>query len=168
MASHPRVYAQQPSSVPRVRVMVHAACSHRSAWVEKELGRLNAVMQIGRHVAHVVSALIEDPPPRPQVLVVDFDAIQPVDLMQLHAIREHGWCGRIIGLGVVPPALRASLGIERVLNTPFDADSLRDAVAEIGFETQTKAIPVMIDDREPALAVRAQHTKVAVARTRTR
>lgn len=148
--------------------MVYAACSHRALWVEKEIGRVNAVMQIGRHVEQVVSALIEDPPPRPQVLVVDFDAIRPVDLLQLHAVREHGWCGRIIGLGVVPAALRASLGIERVLNTPFDADSLRDAVAEIGFETQTKAIPVMFDDLEPAIAVRAQHTKVVVARTRSR
>lgn len=148
--------------------MVHAANAHRSLWVEKELGRGNAVMQLGRHVEHVVSALTEDPPPRPQVLVVDFDAISAVDLLQLHSIREHGWCGRIIGLGVVPPPLRASLGIERVLNTPFVADSLRDAIAEIGFETQTKAIPVMIDDAEHASAVRAQHTKVAVARSRTR
>ncbi len=148
--------------------MVHAACSHRSLWIEKELGRANAVMQIGRHVEHVVSALIEDPPPRPQVLVVDFDAIKPIELLQLHSVREHGWCGRIIGLGVVPPALRASLGIERVLNTPFDADRLRDAVAEIGFEAQTRAIPVMLDDSEPANAVRAQHTKVQIARTRSR
>ncbi len=168
MPSHPRVYPQQPSSAPRVRVMVHAARAHRAAWVEKELGRLNAVIQIGHHVEHVVSALIEDPPPRPQVLVVDFDAIEPIELLQLHAVREHGWCGRIIGLGVVPPALRASLGIERVLNTPFDADTLRDAVAEIGFEAQTKAIPVLIDDLEPASAVRAQHMRVAVARTRSR
>lgn len=168
MASHPRVQAQQPSSVPRVRVMVHAAGPQRSAWIEKELGRLDAVIQIGHHVEHVVSALTEDPPPRPQVLIVDFDAIRAVDLFQLHAVRDHGWCGRIIGLGVVPPALRASLKIERVLNTPFDPDSLRDAVAEIGFEAQTMAIPVMLDDHEPASAVRAQHTRVAVARTRTR
>lgn len=168
MASHPRVYVQQPSSVPRIRVMVHAANAHRAAWVEKELARVNAVIQLGRHVEHVVSALIEDPAPRPQVLVVDFDAVTAVELIHLHAIREHGWCGRIIGLGVVPPPLRASLGIERVLNTPFDADSLRDAVAEIGFETQTTAIPVMVDDAEPANAVRAQHARVAVARTRSR
>ena len=72
--------------------MVHAANAHRSLWVEKELGRGNAVMQLGRHVEHVVSALTEDPPPRPQVLVVDFDAISAVDLLQLHSIREHGWC----------------------------------------------------------------------------
>lgn len=150
-------------------MLVHAASSHRALWVEKELGRLDAVLQIGRHVAHIVSALVEDPPPRPQVLVVDFDAMSAIDVMQLHAIREHGWCGRIIGLGVVPPPLRASLGIERVLNTPFDSNSLRDAVVEIDFEKKTQAIPVMAgDDHEPALAVRAQHTRVGVARTRTR
>ena len=109
MASHPRVHEQRPSAKPRLRVMVHAVSAQRSQWVESELGRINAMVQIGHHVEHVVSALVEDPPPRPQVLVVDFDAIKPVDLMQLHDVRERGWCGRIIGLGVVPPALRASL-----------------------------------------------------------
>jgi hypothetical protein len=148
--------------------MVHATCAHRSQWVEKELARVNAVIQLGRHVEQVVSALTEDPPPRPQVLVVDFDSISAIELLQLHGVREHGWCGRIIGLGVVPPPLRASLGIERVLNTPFDANSLRDAVDEIGFEARTKAIPVMVDDAELASEVRAQHTKIAVARVRTR
>jgi hypothetical protein len=148
--------------------MVHAASDHRATWVAKELARFDALIQFGRSIENVVSALVEDPPPRPQVLVVDFDAITPVDLFELHAVREHGWCGRIIGLGVVPPPLRASLGIERVLNTPFDADSLRDAVAEIEFEAMTRLIPVVSDDAAPADAVRAQHTKVAVARTRSR
>lgn len=168
MAPHPRVYVQQPSSVPTVRVMVRAASPQRLSWVEKELGRGNALIQYGRQIEHVVSALIEAPPPRPQVLVVDFDAITAVDILQLHSVRDHGWCGRIIGLGVVPPPLRASLGIERVLNTPFVADSLRDAIAEIGFEAMTSVIPVMLDDAEPASVVRARHTQVAVARVRTR
>lgn len=171
MASHPRVTprsSRQPASGPRLRVMVHAASDQRTLWVERELARLDALIQFGRTIEDVVAGLVEDPPPRPQVLIVDFDAIRPIDLLQLHEVREHGWCGRIIGLGVVPPPLRASLGIERVLNTPFDAESLRDAVAEIGFEAMTLRIPIMTNDPAPALAVRAQHTKVAVARTRSR
>lgn len=169
MAPHPYVYDRKSRPPgPTLRVMVHAASEHRATWVAKELGRLDALIQFGRSIENVVSALVEDPPPRPQVLVVDFDAITPVDLLHIHAVREQGWCGRIIGLGVVPPPLRASLGIERVLNTPFDAESLRDAVAEIGFETMTLRIPVVLDDPGPANALRGQHAKVAIARTRSR
>lgn len=171
MAPHPRVYTRnslKPSRLTRLSVMVHAASEHRATWVENELGRLDALIQFGRTIEAVVLALVDDPPPRPQVLVVDFDAITPVDLLQLHGVRDHGWCGRIIGLGVVPPPLRASLGIERVLNTPFDADSLGDAVAEIGFDAMTLRIPVVLDEPCQTLALRSRHAKVAVARTRSR
>jgi hypothetical protein len=171
MAPHPRVYTRHslpPTAAARLGVMVHAASEHRATWVAKELGRLDALIQFGRTIEAVVLALIDDPPPRPQVLVVDFDAIAAVEVLQLHEIREHGWCGRIIGLGVVPPPLRASLGIERVINTPFDADSLCDAVAEIGFDAMTMRIPVVLDEPCEALELRSRHAKVAVARTRSR
>lgn len=167
MATHPHVREQEPSTAARLRVMVHAASERRASWIARELSLLDALTQFGRSIENVVAALVEDPPPRPQVLVVDFDVISQVDILQLHSVREHGWCGRIIGLGVVPPPLRASLGIERVLNTPFRADTLRDAVNEIKFDAMTKRIPVL-DDPELADAVRAKHTMVAIGRTRTR
>jgi hypothetical protein len=150
--------------------MVHAPNEQRTHWVESELATVNALIQYGRNVEHIVAALVEDPPPRPQILIVDFDAISAGDLMHLHAIREHGWCGRIIGLGVVPVPLRTSLGIERVLNTPLAKHTLRDAVCEIesGFDAMTTRIPVMLDDPGKAFVVRAKHVKVAVARARTR
>ncbi|MBA3453040.1 MAG: hypothetical protein H0T42_08105 [Deltaproteobacteria bacterium] len=147
--------------------MVYAS-SLRAKWVQSELGRGNALIQFGGRIEHVVAALVEAPSPRPQVLVVDFDAIAVVDILQLHAVRDHGWCGRIIGLGVVPNALRRSLGIERVLNTPFVRDSLSDAIAEIGFEAQTSMIPVMHGDAGPANTLCAQPAEVVVARARTR
>lgn len=166
---HPRVLARgtrtQPGE-PKLRVIVHALEDQRAQWIDRELAEVDAVVQCGRNVAQVVAALIEDPPPRPQVLIVDFDTITPGDLLHLHAVREHGWCGRIIGIGVVPAPLRASLGIERVLNTPLVRDTLRDSIAEIGFHASTRRIPVL-DDRGPAFTVRAQHVKI-VSRTTTR
>jgi len=176
MSSHPRVYARGTSpqtavsSGLKLRVIVHAANDQRTEWVENELSRANALIQYGRTVDNIVAALTEDPPPRPQVLVVDFDAIAPADLFHLHAIRELGWCGRIIGLGVVPNPLRTSLGIERVLNTPLRTHTLRDAVCELetGFDAMTTRIPVVLDEPAKAMLVRSQHVQVAVARARTR
>jgi hypothetical protein len=176
MSSHPRVYPRGTSpenavaSGPSLRVIVHAANDQRTEWVENELIQANAVIQYGRNVENIVAALTEDPPPRPQVLVVDFDAISAADLFQLHAIRELGWCGRIVGLGVVPNPLRASLGIERVLNTPLQTHTLRDVLSELehGFDAMTTRIPVVLDDPVKAFVVRRQHVQVAVARARTR
>lgn len=113
---------------PAVRVIVYAPAEQRASWIDNELARLDAIVQTARSVAQIIDALVEDPPPRPQVLVVDLDAISAGDLLYLHLVRERGWCGRIIGLGTAPPSLRSSLGIERMLNTPFVRDSLADAI----------------------------------------
>jgi len=174
MAPHPRVYArgtrQGAAPLPTLRVIAYATNEQRTHWVESELAGANALIQYGRNVEHIVAALVEDPPPRPQVLIVDFDAISAGDLMHLHAIREHGWCGRIIGIGVVPKPLRMSLGIERVLNTPLQSGMLRETLGELetGFEAMTTRIPVVLDDPAKAFVVRAKHVRVAVARARTR
>ncbi|MGE0401603.1 MAG: hypothetical protein AB7T06_33185 [Kofleriaceae bacterium] len=130
---------------PAVRVIVYAPAEQRASWIDNELARLDAIVQTARSVAQIIDALVEDPPPRPQVLVVDLDAISAGDLLYLHLVRERGWCGRIIGLGTAPPSLRSSLGIERMLNTPFVRDSLADAINEIGFHAMTKKIPLFDD-----------------------
>ena len=147
---HPNTFARGTRTTtqrrdPALRVIVYAPAEQRAAWIDSELGRLEALVQIARSVAQIIDALVEDPPPRPQVLVVDLDSIAPGDLLYLHLIRERGWCGRIIGLGTAPQALRSSLGIERMLNTPFVRDSLSDAINEIGFHAMTKKIPLFDD-----------------------
>ena len=155
---HPNTFARgtrttTQSKEPPLRVIVFAPAEQRASWIDSELGRLDALVQIARSVEQIIGALVEDPPPRPQVLVIDLDAIAPGDLLYLHQIRERGWCGRIIGLGTAPQALRASLGIERMLNTPFVRDSLSDAIAEIGFHNATKKIPLFDDAAIAAAAI---------------
>jgi hypothetical protein len=149
--NHPNILARGTRTTstrqkdPAVRVIVFAPAEQRASWIDSEIARCDALVQIARSVEQIIGALVEDPPPRPQVLVVDLDAITAGDLMYLHLIRERGWCGRIIGLGTAPPALRMSLGVERMLNTPFVQDSLADAIGEIGFHAATKKIPLFDD-----------------------
>ena len=132
---------QEVAKLP-IRVITYVPTEARAQWVEAELHRAGATVQVARSASAIVQALTEDPTPVPQVLVVDIDAIAPADLFDLHIMRERGWCGHIIALGVVPPPLRASLGVERVLNTPFSSGSLTGAIADIGFDNTTCRIPV--------------------------
>jgi hypothetical protein len=126
-----------------IRVLVYAPSQTRGAWVEGELHDRAVVVQIGFSVDHVVSALVEDPPPRPQVLVADFDDMDPGELLHLHLLREQGWFGRIIALGSVPAALRSSLSIECVIEAPFARDALHDVITNTGFASQTTKLPVL-------------------------
>ena len=123
-------------------MLVYAPSPSRATWVETELEHKEVMVQIGFSIEHVVSALVEDPPPRPQILVADFDDMNPGEVMHLHVLREQGWFGRIIALGSLPPALRTSLGIECVIDAPFVRDSLRDAITSDGFVNQTTKLPI--------------------------
>jgi hypothetical protein len=167
--NHPNIRARgtrKNVGKPPVRVITHLPSEARAQWVNEELDRAGAVVQVARTAPAIVMALTEDPPPIPQVLVVDIDNIAPADLFDLHMVRERGWCGRIIALGVVPPALRQSLGIERVLNTPFSTGALGDAIAEIGFDAQTRKIPVFGDDETAAVPLMPVFIARSMARVR--
>ena len=72
----------------------------------------------------------------PGPAIADFDAMTPVDVLQLHSIRE-GWFGTIIALGTVSDDLRTSLNIDRVLQPPFGSEVLRKAVTDVGLARPT-------------------------------
>ena len=146
--AHPRLHtrgAQERSisDVSLIRVLVYAPAPARASWVETELQDKAVMTQIGFSVAHVVSALVEDPPPRPQILVADFDALSPAEVMHLHVLREQGWFGRIIAIGGVPLALRNSLAIDHVLGAPYVRDALRDVIINAGLVAETTKLPVL-------------------------
>ena len=147
---HPRVQlrrAQEDRAVSPgglIRVLTYAPSESRAGWIETELSHEAVMVQIGHSVEHVVSALVEDPPPRPQILIADFDDIAPAELLHLHVLREQGWFGRIIALGNVPPSLRSSLTIESVLLPPLAPDALRSVIATTGFvATTTTKLPIL-------------------------
>jgi hypothetical protein len=143
---HPRLHNRTVHEDPVspgdvVRVLVYAP--KRAAALEVELADKTVIIQIGFSVAQVVSALVEDPPPRPQILIADFDEMGAGEIMHLHVLREQGWFGRIIAIGYLPSALRSSLAVERVLTTPFTRDVLRDVLRNAGFAGPTTKLPVL-------------------------
>lgn len=141
MAAHPHTRSRQPRAATEVvRAMVYAPDAKVAEWIEDELARGRVTWQVGRTIEQVVAGLTEDPPPRAQVLVVDFDAIAPADLLYLHAIREQGWFGIVVGLGDVPEALRRSLGIERVIVPPYKSGSLGESIGNVGIMMATTRI----------------------------
>jgi hypothetical protein len=148
--THPRISARgtrrdEIAPGEQVRTLIFAPEPNRAAWIEGELSRapISITIQVGRRVRTVVSALVRDPPPRPQVLIVDFDAVSAGELLELHSIRHEGWAGRLIGLGTIPSALRASLGVDHVFAEPLVRDSLLDCVAGTRHATVTTAIPLV-------------------------
>ena len=124
-----------------VRAVVYAPVASRSAWVEGELVREEIVIQTARTITEVIAALVDDPAPRPQILVIDFDAMSAAEVLELHSIRDRGWFGTIFAIGRVPIGLRKSLRIEQVLGSLVD-NALRVAVSEVGFDAQTRRLPI--------------------------
>ena len=137
--------AREVPAAEQIRTLVFAPDAARAAWIERELSHAPITIQVGRRIRTIIAALLRDPPPRPDVLVVDFDAILAADLIELHAIRRDGWFGRLIGLGNVTPELRRSLGVDHVLPEPLVRDSLLDCVAGTRHAVTTTACPVIPD-----------------------
>jgi hypothetical protein len=125
------------------RVLTYVPDDERAQWVEREIANANGVMQIARTVAQVTAALVDDPAPRPQVLVIDLDAVSPAELFELHRIRDQGWCGTIVALGRAPSALRTSLKLARAIPLPIDR-ALSDEIVKhrTAVEQKTTQIPV--------------------------
>lgn len=144
MRSHPRVQVRSTDTNPAlVRVLVHAPSTERGTWVEAELRHPTIITQIGYSLDAVIAALVLDPPPRPQVLVIDFDELTAGDIMHLHVLREQGWFGRIVALGNVPPSVRDSLRIDHVLGATSEQGALRTSIAGAGFLATTARLPVL-------------------------
>jgi hypothetical protein len=126
----------------QIRALIYAPEPTRAAWIERELSHPPITIQIGRRIRTVVAALVRDPPPRPDVLIVDFDAISAAELLELHAIRN-GWYGRLLALGSVAPEICASLGIDHVFPDPLVRDSLLDCVAGTNHAVVTTLCPII-------------------------
>src|SRR5260221_5199242 len=123
MASgHPNTRARSPSdNNTRVLLLVPEATVTA---IEQELAGQAITLQVACNVTIAVRALVEDPPPRATIFVIDFDAIGAAQLFELHSIRERGWFGAVIGLGVVPTELKGSLAIGNVLSQPLRPGAL--------------------------------------------
>jgi hypothetical protein len=142
--THPRLITARGTRTQRRRagVVVYVPNQRRARWVERELAGEDLIVVPCRAIGEVLSTLLDLPAPRPQILIVDFDALHPAEVFELHLIRERGWFGTIITLGKPAAALRASLGVERVFEL-LDDHALRTAISEMGFDAETRRIPVL-------------------------
>ena len=140
---HPRQFARESRAAqnPALRALIYSPSDERVAAVEQALEGF--VLIVARSVRGLVETLIDDPPPRPQVLVVDIDLLSAGELIELHAVRDGGWCGHMISIGDVPNTLRRSLGIETVLAHEFSAAALYEAISQLPFEAATIPLPVL-------------------------
>jgi len=141
---HPRQHvreARRDSSNPALRALIYSPNEDRASAIAGALD--GYVLVMARGLRYLIDTLIEDPPPRPQVLVVDVDLMSPGELLELHAVRDGGWCGHIIAIGEVPLALRRSLGAETVLDHDFRPEALYEAVSALPFDAATIPLPVL-------------------------
>jgi len=138
---HPRQHeVKQPPTPTPVRVMLFSRNDEQLVALEDALDGLMLTVALGTH--SLIAALTLDPPPRPQVLVIDVASISSAELQELHSLRDNGWFGTIIAIGAVPEKLRRSLGIETVLVAPAP-NMLRAAIARVPFEACTTKMPIM-------------------------
>lgn len=121
------------------RVLVYAPGLWED-WVEGELAG-GAIVQSCRTFAMAVAALLDDPPPRAQMLVVDFDALTALDLVALCGLRERGWFGAVVAIGDVDQGLAYAASITHVLRPPCKTGALRAAL-EVGTRHDEVTTPI--------------------------
>jgi hypothetical protein len=137
---HPNVRGR----TPRDNNTIHVLALGPEATIERiesELASEAITLQIARSVPQAVAALVDDPPPRATILIADFDALTPPELLELHSIRERGWFGSIIGIGDVPNDLRTSLAVANVLPQPLRPNILKSAISRAGIGIATTKMP---------------------------
>src|SRR5206468_3469760 len=110
---------------PTNRVLMFAPESAVMRWIRDELDDERLLLLVAPGVREVVTMLVDQPPPRPQILVADFASLGPADVLHLHSVRDRGWFGSVIALGAVSAELKSSLNIGRVLERPLVDGALR-------------------------------------------
>jgi len=129
----------------RHRIVIYSRVVERTRWMENELVRSAADVTIACNVADVIDLLIGGRDrPRPQMLVIDLDALSGGELFHIHRIREHGWGGTLLALGKVPLSLRSSLGIDRTLPPPYVENALYDEVVHHLADSTATTVPIPI------------------------
>lgn len=89
-------------------VLIYSADAYIRQWMERELAETGVGIQVANKLDHVLAALIDDPPPRPQTLVIDIDTTRRIELARLAPAVAGTWRGRLIGIG------------ERFVDLPLD------------------------------------------------
>jgi len=125
--------------MPQVRALVYAPDRQLLEWIDRELGQVAVIVQVAISVRQVVRALVDDPPPRAQLLIADIANMSAIDVLHLHQIRDRGWFGAILAIGRVSSDLSKSLRVDKVVR-PCGTNALRNTVEAIGLDRPTVRI----------------------------
>jgi DNA-binding response OmpR family regulator len=113
------------------RILVLASDPAIRRWVEHETFGERASVEFVDALADIVATLTLVPPPWPQFLIIDVDAISADELALLAAIREAGWAGSVIAVGHASEALQLAIGTDLVLPRTFEYERLRHAIKHV-------------------------------------
>ncbi len=70
------------------------------------------------------------PHDRQLVLAVDLDQLDASELIELQRLREFGWAGTLIAIGLVTPELRRALGVRHAIPKPVGSEALRAIISD--------------------------------------
>ena len=118
------------------RCLVYSPDRSLEPWIDSELDGETLIVQAALSARQVVRALVDDPPPRAQLLITEFASMSALDALLLHQLRERGWFGAIIAIGGLSADLKKSLRIELVVRSRVRG-ALRSVVANVNLDRPT-------------------------------
>lgn len=119
---HPNTIMRQVLST----VLIYSPEAYIQQWMEHELLETGLPIQVAKRIDGVLAALVTDPPPRPQVLIIDVDGPRLNEIARLVDVRCAGWRGKIIGIG----ERRVDLLLDQRIEPPFRTGDLRAALLD--------------------------------------
>ena len=119
------------------RVLVYAEDPEVRRFIDHELFAEPVTSEVAHGLAEVIENLTAEAPRRAQILIVDLAVMAAADFRVLAAVRDAGWPGMVIAVGDAPAGLCRTLGIDRVVARALRAETLRNAIANIGLDRPT-------------------------------
>jgi hypothetical protein len=113
------------------RILVLASDPAVRLWVDHDTFGEPVSVEFVDTLADIITTLTLVPPPWPQFLIVDVDAISCSDFDLIAAIREAGWAGAVIAVGNACEELQRALGTDLVLPRTFECERLRNAIKRV-------------------------------------
>jgi hypothetical protein len=120
------------------RILVLASDPAFRLWIEHETFGERVSVEFVDVLADIVTTLTLVPPPWPQFLIVDVEAVSLGELELLAATREAGWAGAIIVVGQPSGALQRALGTDLVLPRTFECERLRNAIKCVRIQSSSR------------------------------
>src|SRR5262245_23896451 len=143
-AHHGQVMRRRARPAGDDRVLIFARDPKVHRWIEHELFAERVTPQPVDSLAEVVVLLTQVPPPWPQFLVLDVEAISPFEVAQLAAIRHANWPGTVLAIGAVSRDMQRRIGIDAIVERSLENEVLRNALKRASAATGWRKTGTML------------------------